>query len=104
MGEFYFRDGKVSSKASYARLRHILKLVYNRSGVAGAKNHRFRHTFISEGLAAGMTEREMADIVGVSEGVLRRHYSKFMAERQDRITAAVRRLHAFAEGRKGYHV
>lgn len=96
---YYFWDGKNHAN-SYASFRAVLDNVYAKSCVSGAKNHRFRHTFISEGLAAGMTEREMSDIVGITEGVLRKHYSKWLSERQERITEAVHRLHDFIRGPK----
>lgn len=97
---FYFWDGQDAIEVRYSQLRQWLTYTYDRSGVEEAKNHRFRCTFISEGLAAGMTERTMSDIVGIDEHTLRKHYGKWMAERQNQITAAVTELFKFAGGRK----
>ncbi len=92
---FYFIPKGWSFEAAYADCRHLLDEVYKASGVPGAKNHRFRHTFISVGLAAGIGERAMADMVGITESVLRKYYSKWMAERDERVDEASDRIFAF---------
>ena len=40
----YFWNGKCDPKTSYASMRHSLELVYKKSGVKDAKNHRFPFT------------------------------------------------------------
>ena len=56
------------------------------SKVEGAHAHRFRHTLATEILARGGTEQDVADILGISAAVVRRHYAKWSASRQQRIT------------------
>lgn len=90
----YFWNGKSAMQTLYSDMQRVLRHVYELSGVPRAKNHRWRHTFISERLAAGVSVRVMADIMGITERVLWRHYSKWMQERQDQITAAMNQFYA----------
>lgn len=98
--QFYFVPKGWEYESAYAEARHLLDSVYRKSGVVNAKNHRFRHTFISVGLAAGTTEREMADMVGITESVLRKYYSKWMAEREERTDEASEKIFAFEKKRQ----
>jgi integrase len=63
-----------------------LAAVFKRSAVAGAHAHRFRHTLATEILARGGTEQDVADILGISAAVVRKHYAKWSQARQQRIT------------------
>jgi integrase len=64
-----------------------LAAVFKKSEVAGAHAHRFRHTLATEILARGGTEQDVADILGVSAAVVRKHYAKWSQARQQRITS-----------------
>lgn len=88
---FYFWNAQSSFHTIETDMQRVLHRVYELAGVKRAKNHRFRHTFISELLASGATERVVSDVVGVSEAILRKHYSKWMPARQDRIDEAVQK-------------
>jgi integrase len=49
--------------------------------------HRFRHTFARIFLQkAGVTVRDVADLLGNTEEVVRKHYSAWIPERQSRLT------------------
>lgn len=48
--------------------------------------HRFRHTFARILLQQGVTVRDVADLLGNSEQMLRKHYSAWIPERQARLT------------------
>jgi hypothetical protein len=52
--------------------------------------HRFRHTLATGLLARGGT---MADVLGISEHIARRHYAKWSAARQERISTIMRLVH-----------
>lgn len=93
--DFYFWNQQVPRGIIQTGMCRALRQVYILSGVKDAKNHRFRHTFISEGLAAGNTERKMSDMIGISEGTLRKHYSRWMVARQHEVNAAVALHHDF---------
>ncbi len=62
-----------------------LRRVFQLSGVTGAHAHRFRHTLATEILARGGTERDAADVLGISETIVRNHYAKWASARQERI-------------------
>ena len=66
--------------------------VYKASGVADACSHRFRHTLATEVLEMGGTFGEAADILGDSEAIIRKHYTKWSSGRQARITDLLARI------------
>src|SRR5690349_11359683 len=66
--------------------------VYASSGVEGACSHRFRHTLATEVLEMGGTFEEAADILGDTEASVRKHYAKWSAGRQARITDLLARI------------
>ena len=58
--------------------------------------HRFRHTFARILLERpGVTVRDVAELLGNSEQMVRRHYAAFVPERQERLTAVLKA--AFSE-------
>ena len=58
--------------------------------------HRFRHTFARILLQrSGVTVRDVAELLGNSEQIVRRHYSAWIPERQERLTAMLKE--AFSE-------
>jgi integrase len=48
--------------------------------------HRFRHTFARILLQRGVTVRDVADLLGNSEAMVRKHYAAWIPERQARLT------------------
>jgi integrase len=48
--------------------------------------HRFRHTFARILLQRGVSVRDVADLLGNSEQMVRRHYAAWIPERQQRLT------------------
>jgi len=59
--------------------------VFQKSGVKKAHAHRFRHTLATRLLAEGATFEQVADILGNSPAVVRKHYGKWAKGRQDNI-------------------
>ena len=58
--------------------------------------HRFRHTFARILLQrAGVTVRDVAELLGDSEQMVRKHYAAWVTERQERLTAVLK--DAFSE-------
>jgi integrase len=57
---------------------------------AGA--HRFRHTLASGLLGIGASEREAADVLGISPAIVRKHYAKWLQQRQQRIAGLMQTL------------
>jgi len=63
-----------------------LAAVFIASGVAGACAHRFRHTLATEILERGGSIEDVADVLGNSPAIVRKHYAKWSARRQERIS------------------
>ena len=59
--------------------------VFKKSGVNNAGTHRFRHTLATRLLATGAAFEEIADILGNTPEIVRKHYAKWSKGRQDRI-------------------
>jgi integrase len=62
-----------------------LAAVFKKSGVKNAHAHRYRHTLATRLLAGGATFELVADILGDSAAVVRKHYGKWSKGRQDNI-------------------
>lgn len=78
--------------------RRKLKKLWNLCGKWTAKPtpHRFRHTFARILLQRpGVTVRDVAELLGNSEQVVRKHYAAWIPERQARLTGILKQ--AFAE-------
>jgi integrase len=59
--------------------------VFKKSGVKNAHAHRFRHTLATRLLGNGATYDNVADILGNTAEVVRKHYGKWSKGRQDKI-------------------
>jgi site-specific recombinase XerD len=89
---YFFWSGHGSRSAVIRDATRTLGAVYSLSGVPGACSHRFRHTLATEILELGGTFEEAADILGDTEAIIRKHYAKWSAGRQARITGVLKRL------------
>jgi site-specific recombinase XerD len=81
----YFWNGTSNPQTVVTDLQRVLKAVYNRSEVRKAHNHRFRHTLASEILAVGKDTDHVADVLGISSHIAKKHYIKFTVGRQQKI-------------------
>ena len=61
-----------------------LRAVLKESGVQGAHAHRFRHTLATELLGRGASFEEVADILGNSPEIVRKHYDGSGRRARDR--------------------
>ena len=68
--------------------------VFAKSGVPRAHAHRFRHTLATELLEQGWTFEDVADVLGNSPNIVRKHYAKWSRGRQDRITDMMKSVFA----------
>jgi integrase len=82
---YYFWNGVTSRRAVVGIAERTLGAVFKKSGVKGAHAHRFRHTLATRLLEQGATFEQVADILGNSPAVVRRHYEKWAKGRQDNI-------------------
>lgn len=68
-----------------------LAAVFKKSGVKNAHAHRYRHTLATRLLGDGATFEQVADILGNTTEVVRKHYGKWSKGRQaniDRLMSA----------------
>jgi site-specific recombinase XerD len=82
---YYFWNGVTSRRAVVGIAERTLSTVFKKSGVANAHAHRFRHTLATRLLGNGATYENVADILGNSPEVVRKHYAKWSKGRQDKI-------------------
>lgn len=82
---YYFWNGQTSRRAVIGIAERTLAAVFKKSGVNKAHAHRFRHTLATRLLEQGATFEQVADILGNSPAVVRKHYGKWSKGRQDNI-------------------
>jgi integrase/recombinase XerC len=87
-----FFAGQGSLRSLVKGAERLLRSVFEKANVAGAYPHRFRHTFASELLARGESIEIVADLLGDSPAIVRKHYRKWMPEWQAKKDEASRRL------------
>lgn len=81
----YFWNGATSRRAVVGIAERTLSAVFKKSGVKDAHAHRYRHTLATRLLEQGATFEEVADVLGNSPAVVRKHYGKWSKGRQDNI-------------------
>jgi integrase len=82
---YYFWNGVTSRRAVVGIAERTLATVFKESGVKNAHAHRYRHTLATRLLGEGASFQEVADILGNTEAVVRKHYGKWSKGRQDNI-------------------
>lgn len=89
----FFWSGKSTEKAVKANVDRALAAVFRKSGVPHAHAHRFRHTLATELLGRGASFEEVADVLGNSPAIVRKHYAKWSPARQARIDDLMEKVH-----------
>jgi site-specific recombinase XerD len=87
---YFFWSGNGTTRAAVRDATRTLAAVFKASGVEGAHAHRFRHTLATELLEAGGSLEDVAEILGNSPNIIRKHYAKWSRLRQERITTLMR--------------
>ncbi len=82
---YFFYNGAATAKRVLESGERMLRSVFSAAKVPGAHAHRFRHTLATELLGRGATEQEVADVLGISPAIVRKHYAKWSQARQNRI-------------------
>ena len=82
---YYFWNSITSRRAVVGIAERTLSAVFKKSGVKNAHSHRFRHTLATRLLEQGATFELVADILGNSPAIVRKHYAKWSPARQKRI-------------------
>ena len=98
---YFFWNGNGKPKTHKAHIDRCLRAVFNASSVKGAHAHRFRHTLATELLGRGASFEDVADILGNSPAIVRKHYGKWSAARQSRIDDLMERVYIGTEHAAG---
>jgi integrase len=88
-GALIFRSGEATNmRAMSERWRENLAKVFKLAGPWDERPtpHKFRHTFVRILLEKGVPAADVAELIGDTEQILRRHYAKWMRSRQERLT------------------
>ena len=82
---YFFWNDQTSRREVDGIAERTLGAVFKKSGVKNARAHRFRHTLATRLVERGATFEQIADILGNSPDVVRKHYGKWSKGRQDNI-------------------
>jgi integrase len=88
-GSLIFRAGETLVMCSLAESWRVkMKYVFKLAGQFEERPtpHRFRHTFVRILLEKGVPVADVAELIGDTEQIVRRHYAKWVPERQARLT------------------
>ncbi len=91
--QYFFWNAKTSRRQLVTMAHKTLDAVFRIAGVENARSHRFRHTLATEILSKGGTEQDVADILGISPAVVRKHCAKWNRGRQERVINIMRAVH-----------
>jgi site-specific recombinase XerD len=83
---YYFWSGNGAKDSMVRAAERTLTAVFEKSKVPGAHAHRFRHTLATELLEQGWTYEDVAEVLGNSAAIVRKHYAKWSKGRQNRLT------------------
>jgi site-specific recombinase XerD len=92
--KYFFWNGVSSERTMKSIVERSLRAVFAKSRVTKAHAHRFRHTLATELIGAGASFESVADILGNSPDVVRKHYAKWSPARQDKIDGLMENLHS----------
>lgn len=74
---YYFWSAQTSRRAVVGIAERTMAAVFKKSGVPKAHANRYRHTLATRLLERGATFEQVADILGNSAEVVRKHYAKW---------------------------
>ena len=83
---YFFWSGNGAKESMVRAAERTLSAVFAKSEVMGAHAHRFRHTLATELLEQGWTYEDVAEVLGNSAAIVKKHYAKWSRGRQDRLT------------------
>jgi integrase len=79
---YYFWNGKTSRRAVVGIAERTLEAVFKKSVVENAHAYRYRHTLATGLLGDRASFHAVADILGNTEAIVRKHYAKWSKGRQ----------------------
>jgi site-specific recombinase XerD len=89
---YFFWNGRSKPKSMITVAEETLKAVFAKAGVEKGGAHRYRHTLASTLLEAGATFEEVADILGNSVQIVKKHYEVWGRGRQKNIDRLMRKV------------
>jgi site-specific recombinase XerD len=90
---YFFWNEQGKPKTHKAHVDRSLRALFKEAGVQSAHAHRFRHTLATELLGRGSSFEEVADVLGNSPEIVRKHSGKWSAARQSRIDDLMERVY-----------
>ena len=91
-GTYFFWSGESKPKSAVGDWQRTLRRVFKLAGIVHGHAHRFRDTFAVELLLSGVPIERVSHLLGhQSVKVTEKHYSPWIAERQEQAEADVRR-------------
>ena len=90
-GKTPFWSGQSDLEDLTKNWRKIYTKIFKAAGVAGHP-HQFRHTAAKRLLVAGLPVSHVATLLANSENIVRKHYSKWIPERQTAFDNAIRAI------------
>jgi integrase len=88
-GYFFLRGDSTSMHTTADLWRRRIKLLCKAAGITPDHPHRFRHSLAADLLSRGVSTEHVAAILGNSPAIVARHYSQWIASRQDALDAAL---------------
>jgi site-specific recombinase XerD len=83
---YFFWGGNGAAASMVRAAERMLTAVFSAAGVAHAHAHRFRHSIATELLENGWLYEDVADVLGNSAAIVKKHYAKWSKGRQSRLT------------------
>jgi integrase/recombinase XerD len=91
--QFYFWSGEGKPKSCVGDWQRSLKKLFRLAGVPDGHAHRFRHTFASNLLLAGVPLDRVATLLGhTNSKITEKHYAPWIRARQEQLEADVRKV------------
>jgi integrase/recombinase XerD len=91
--QFYFWSGEGKQKSCVGDWQRSLKKLFRLAGVPDGHAHRFRHTFASSLLLAGVPLDRVATLLGhTNSKITEKHYAPWIRARQEQLEADVRKV------------
>jgi integrase len=91
---YFFWNGITSKRAVVGIAERTMAAVFKKSKVPDAGAHRFRHTLATRLLGIGASLEDVADILGNSPAIVRKHYAKWSQQRQARISSLMKAVNS----------
>jgi integrase/recombinase XerD len=91
--QFFFWSGEGEPKSCVGDWQRSLKKLFKLAGIPDGHAHRFRHTFATDLLLAGVPLDRVATLLGhTNSKITEKHYAPWIRARQEQLEADVRRV------------